>query len=66
MDLPAFIARRLLQMVPVVLGVTILVFFMIHLVPGDPAPTMLGTGHAGAVALAAQEWASTSRCRSST
>jgi peptide/nickel transport system permease protein len=43
MDLPAFIARRLLQMVPVVLGVTVLVFFLIHLVPGDPARTMLGT-----------------------
>ena len=42
MDLPAYVARRLLQMVPVVLGVTILVFFMIHLVPGDPARTMLG------------------------
>ena len=40
MDMPAYVARRLLQMVPVVLGVTILVFFMIHLVPGDPARTM--------------------------
>jgi len=38
----AYVARRLLQMVPVALGVTILAFFMIHLVPGDPARTMLG------------------------
>jgi len=43
MDMPAYVARRLLQMVPVILGVTVLVFFMIHLVPGDPARTMLGT-----------------------
>jgi peptide/nickel transport system permease protein len=38
----AYVARRLLQMVPVALGVTVLAFFMIHLVPGDPARTMLG------------------------
>jgi peptide/nickel transport system permease protein len=38
----AYILRRLVQAVPVVIGVTILVFFMIHLVPGDPARTMLG------------------------
>jgi len=57
MDLPAYVARRLLQMVPVVLGVTILVFFMIHLVPGDPARTMLGT-HASPerIALLHKEW----------
>jgi len=41
-SLAAYVARRLLQMVLVVFGVTILVFFLIHLVPGDPARTMLG------------------------
>src|SRR6478752_652683 len=57
MDMPAYVARRLLQMVPVVLGVTILVFFMIHLVPGDPARTMLGV-HASPerIALLHKEW----------
>jgi peptide/nickel transport system permease protein len=57
MDLPAYVARRLLHMVPVAVGVTILVFFMIHLVPGDPARTMLGvhaTPHR--VALLHKEW----------
>lgn len=37
-----FLARRLLQAIPVVIGVTIVVFFLIHLVPGDPARTALG------------------------
>jgi peptide/nickel transport system permease protein len=41
-DRVAYAGRRLLHMVPVVLGVTILVFFMVHLIPGDPARTMLG------------------------
>jgi peptide/nickel transport system permease protein len=41
----------------VAIGVTILVFFMIHLIPGDPARTILGI-HATprAVALLHQEW----------
>jgi peptide/nickel transport system permease protein len=38
----AYVTRRLIQMVPVAIGVTVLAFFMIHLVPGDPARTMLG------------------------
>ncbi len=38
----AYVTRRLLQLAPVAVGVTILVFFLIHLVPGDPARTMLG------------------------
>jgi len=37
-----FVVRRLLMLVPVAVGVTIVVFFMIHLIPGDPARTILG------------------------
>ena len=37
-----YLAQRLLFFVPVMLGVTVLVFFMLHLVPGDPAAQMLG------------------------
>jgi len=31
-----------LQLIPVALGITILVFFLLHLVPGDPARQILG------------------------
>jgi peptide/nickel transport system permease protein len=34
--------RRLAQMVPVLFGVTIIVFVMVHLIPGSPAAAMLG------------------------
>jgi len=37
-----FLLRRLLLTVPVLLGVATLVFALIHLVPGDPAVSMLG------------------------
>lgn len=37
-----FIARRLIQSIPVVIGVTLVVFLLIHLIPGDPARTLLG------------------------
>src|SRR6478672_12183367 len=52
-----FVFRRLLQLIPVAIGVTILVFFMIHLIPGDPARTILGI-HATprTVALLHQQW----------
>ncbi|MFN2627160.1 MAG: ABC transporter permease [Gaiellaceae bacterium] len=42
MSLTGYVLRRLLQLVPIALGVTILIFFLIHLVPGDPARTILG------------------------
>jgi peptide/nickel transport system permease protein len=41
-SLNAYVLRRLLHLVPIALGVTILVFFLLHLVPGDPARTILG------------------------
>jgi peptide/nickel transport system permease protein len=53
----AYILRRLVQAIPVLFGVTLIVFFMIHLVPGDPARTMLGV-HATPSRVAAlhREW----------
>src|ERR1035437_9902394 len=38
----SFVGRRLLQLVPVAVGVTIVAFFMIHLIPAEPALTILG------------------------
>lgn len=38
-----FIVRRLVQMVPVLFGVTVVVFALLQLIPGDPATTILGT-----------------------
>ena len=37
-----FILRRLLLAIPVILGVSTLVFFFIHMIPGDPVEIMLG------------------------
>ncbi len=37
-----FIIRRLLALIPVLLGVSTVVFFILHLTPGDPAQMMLG------------------------
>ena len=37
-----YLVRRLLLTIPVLIGVATLVFALIHLVPGDPAQSMLG------------------------
>ncbi|MGY4690591.1 ABC transporter permease [Salibacterium sp. K-3] len=37
-----FTIRRILQTIPVLIGVSILVFLMMHLVPGDPAQVIAG------------------------
>ncbi len=38
----AYIIRRLMIMVPTLLGVTVIVFLMLHATPGDPAELLLG------------------------
>ncbi len=38
----AYIARRVIQAIPVLFGVSVLVFSMLALVPGDPVQLMLG------------------------
>jgi peptide/nickel transport system permease protein len=37
-----FILRRLAQMIPVLFGITLVVFALLQLIPGDPVQTMLG------------------------
>ena len=37
-----YVLRRLLQMIPVILGVTILVFTILYFMPGDPVRMLLG------------------------
>src|SRR6476646_5839343 len=37
-----FVPLRVLQAIPVIFGVTVVVFFMVHLLPGNPALTLLG------------------------
>lgn len=42
MDRITYTLGRLLQMVPTVIGITILTFLLIHLIPGDPVLVILG------------------------
>ncbi|MGZ8866747.1 MAG: ABC transporter permease [Thermoanaerobaculia bacterium] len=39
-----YIIRRLLQMIPITLGILTLIFTLIHLIPGDPAVQIAGEG----------------------
>src|SRR5215212_4344210 len=39
-----YIFRRLLQMIPITLGILTLIFSLIHLIPGDPAMQIAGEG----------------------
>jgi len=38
----SFIGRRLLQLIPVLFGITLITFFLLRLIPGDPALQILG------------------------
>ena len=44
MSLGELIVRRLLQALPVFLGVTFAVFLLMHITPGDPVEIMMGQG----------------------
>lgn len=44
-----FIGKRILQMIPMLLILSVVVFFMIHLIPGDPVTMALGQGAGKAV-----------------
>ena len=37
-----YVVRRLFLLVPILLGVSILIFFWVHALPGDPASALLG------------------------
>lgn len=37
-----YVGKRLLQMLPVLFGISIAVFAIVHLIPGDPADVLLG------------------------
>ncbi len=37
-----YVVRRLLQMIPVFIGTTFLIFAMVHILPGDPIKAMFG------------------------
>lgn len=37
-----YVAKRCLGLIPVVLGITLFVFLLLHLIPGDPAIVLLG------------------------
>src|SRR5579864_8584469 len=51
MGLGGFVIKRLLAMVLVTIGVTLVTFFLVHLAPGDPIRIALGL-HASGTAVA--------------
>jgi peptide/nickel transport system permease protein len=39
----SYLLKRVVSLIPILFGISVLVFFILHLVPGDPASIMLGT-----------------------
>ncbi len=57
MGLWSYVGRRLLALLPILLGISILVFMLVHLIPGNPAVTILGNkATPQRVALLEHEW----------
>ncbi|BCJ68881.1 ABC transporter permease [Polymorphospora rubra] len=50
-----FVGRRLLQLIPVLLGVVVLTFLLVRVLPGDPIRTILGPNATEEDAAAARE-----------
>jgi len=48
----SFILRRLVQLIPVAFGISIISFFLIHLIPGDPVAAILGNHYTAQTAAA--------------
>jgi peptide/nickel transport system permease protein len=48
----AFVLRRLASVVPVIIGITVVAFLLIHLIPGDPAKVILFGSNAGPAQIA--------------
>jgi peptide/nickel transport system permease protein len=57
MGLWSYVGRRLLALLPILVGISILVFMLVHLIPGNPAVTILGNkATPERVALLNHEW----------
>lgn len=41
----SFLAKRIIQLIPVLLGMSVLVFLLIHFIPGDPTYELLGDSY---------------------
>ncbi|MDG4831003.1 ABC transporter permease [Solwaraspora sp. WMMD1047] len=54
MRISRFVARRLLQLIPVLLGVVVATFLLVRVLPGDPIRTILGPNATEADAAAAR------------
>jgi len=40
--LARYIGKRLLWMIPIIVGIVVLIFTLLHIIPGDPARMILG------------------------
>lgn len=51
--MPAYVARRFLQAILILIGVTLVAFFLLYVIPADPAQMMVGRAVAGPEQIAA-------------
>ena len=42
MNFLSYAGKRLLQVIPALFGISVFVFTLVHLIPGDPADVLLG------------------------